>query len=99
MKSGNGYVYDEGSKRQLEIIGSVFKKCGSIIVATDAGREGEVIFRFIYQYLGCSKPFERLWINSLTEKAIIHGFQNLKQGSEFNGLFEAGRERRNVTGS
>ena len=93
VKSGNGYVYDEGSKRQLEIIGSVFKKCGSIIVATDAGREGEVIFRFIYQYLGCSKPFERLWINSLTEKAIIHGFQNLKQGSEFNGLFEAGRER------
>ncbi|MDQ1805084.1 DNA topoisomerase [Chryseobacterium sp. CKR4-1] len=93
VKSGNGYVYDEGSKRQLEIIGSVFKKCDSIIVATDAGREGEVIFRFIYQYLGCTKPFERLWINSLTEKAIICGFQNLKQGSEFDGLFNAGRER------
>lgn len=93
VKSGNGYVYDEGSKKQLEIIDSVFKKCDSIIVATDAGREGEVIFRFIYQYLGCNKPFERLWINSLTEKAIIQGFQNLKQGSEFNGLFAAGRER------
>lgn len=93
VKSGNGYVYDEGSKKQLEIIGSVFKKCDSIIVATDAGREGEVIFRFIYQYLGCNKPFERLWINSLTEKAIIQGFQNLKRGSEFNGLFEAGRQR------
>ncbi|MGE6397093.1 DNA topoisomerase [Chryseobacterium scophthalmum] len=93
VKSGNGYIYDEGSKRQLEIIGSVFKRCDSIIVATDAGREGEVIFRYIYQYLGCTKPFERLWINSLTEKAIIHGFQNLKQGSDFNGVFEAGRER------
>lgn len=93
VKSGNGYVYDEGSKKQLEIIDSVFKKCDSIIVATDAGREGEVIFRFIYQYLGCNKPFERLWINSLTEKAIIQGFHNLKQGSEFNGLFAAGRER------
>ncbi|MGG7466675.1 MULTISPECIES: type IA DNA topoisomerase [Bacteroidota] len=93
VKSGNGYVYDEGSKKQLEIIDSVFRKSDSIIVATDAGREGEVIFRFIYQYLGCTKPFERLWINSLTEKAIIQGFQNLKQGSEFNGLFAAGRER------
>ncbi|WP_153848752.1 type IA DNA topoisomerase [Sphingobacterium paramultivorum] len=93
VKSGNGYIYDESSRIQLEIIGSVFKKCDSIIVATDAGREGEVIFRYIYQYLGCNKPFERLWINSLTEKAIVHGFQNLKRGSEFNGLFEAGRER------
>ncbi|UMQ43174.1 DNA topoisomerase [Chryseobacterium sp. Y16C] len=93
VKSGNGYVYDEGSKKQLEIIDSVFRKSDSIIVATDAGREGEVIFRFIYQYLGCTKPFERLWINSLTEKAIIQGFQNLKQGSEFDGLFVAGRER------
>lgn len=93
VKSGSGYVYDESSKKQLEVIGSVFEKCESIIVATDAGREGEVIFRYIYQHLGCNKPFERLWISSLTEKAIIQGFQNLKQGNDFNGLFEAGRER------
>lgn len=93
VKSGSTYIDDEGSKRQLEIIGFVFNRCDSIIAATDAGREGEVIFRFIYQYLGCTKPFERLWINSLTEKAIIQGFQNLKQGSEFNGLFQAGRAR------
>lgn len=93
VKSGNGYIDDQGSKRQLEIINSVFERCESIIVATDAGREGEVIFRYIYQYLGCDKPFERLWISSLTEKAIIQGFQNLKNGSDFNGLFEAGRER------
>jgi DNA topoisomerase-3 len=93
VKSVNGYIDDKGSRRQLEIIDFVFKQCDRIIVATDAGREGEVIFRFIYQHLGCNKPFERLWINSLTEKAIIQGFQNLKQGSEFDSFFQAGRER------
>lgn len=93
VKSDGGYIDDEGSKRQLEVIDFVFKKCDTIIVATDTGREGEVIFRYIYQYLACTKPFERLWINSLTEKAIIHGLQNLKPGSEFYGLFQAGRAR------
>lgn len=93
VKAGNGYVYDEGSKRQLEIIGEVFEKCDSIIVATDAGREGEVIFRYIYEYLGCHKLFERLWISSLTEKAIISGLNNLKSGADFDGLYYAGRER------
>ncbi|WP_353148532.1 DNA topoisomerase [Chryseobacterium sp.] len=93
VKTSNGYIEDEGSKQQLAIIDSVFKKCDSIIVATDAGREGEVIFRYIYQYLGCTKPFERLWINSLTEKAIIAGFENLKKGSDFDGLYYAGKER------
>ncbi|WP_426477472.1 DNA topoisomerase [Chryseobacterium sp. CBSDS_008] len=93
VKSGKGYVYDEGSKRQLEIIGDVFEKCDSIIVATDAGREGEVIFRYIYEYLDCQKPFERLWISSLTEKAIINGLNNLKKGTDFDGIYYAGRER------
>lgn len=93
VKSGNGYIDDQGSKRQLEIINSVFERCESIIVATDAGREGEVIFRYIYQYLGCDKPFERLWISSLTERAIIQGFKNLRKGSDFNGLYKAGKER------
>lgn len=93
IKSGKGLIDDEGSKRQLAVVESVFKRCESIIVATDAGREGEVIFRFIYQYLGCTKPFERLWINSLTEKAIIDGFKNLLPGSDFNGLFLAGKQR------
>ncbi|WP_100075232.1 type IA DNA topoisomerase [Chryseobacterium camelliae] len=93
IKSGKGLIDDEGSKRQLAVVESVFKRCESIIVATDAGREGEVIFRFIYQYLGCTKPFERLWINSLTEKAIIDGFKNLLPGSDFNGLYLAGKQR------
>jgi len=93
VKAGKGYIEDEGSKRQLEVIGGVFEKCDSIIVATDAGREGEVIFRYIYEYLGCRKPFERLWISSLTEKAIINGLNNLKKGADFDGLYDAGRER------
>lgn len=93
VKSGSGYIPDEGSRRQLEVIKRVFSQCDRIIVATDAGREGEVIFRYIYEYLGCDKPFDRLWISSLTEKAIITGLQNLRNGSEFNGLYEAGRSR------
>lgn len=93
VKSANGYVEDEGSKKQLQTISYVFERCESIIAATDAGREGEVIFRYIYEYLNCKKPFERLWISSLTEKAIIAGFDNLQKGSDFDGLFYAGRER------
>lgn len=93
VKSGKGYIEDEGSKKQLKTIGYVFDTCDSIIVATDAGREGEVIFRYIYEYLKCSKPFERLWISSLTEKAIITGFDKLKKGSDFDGLYKAGRAR------
>ncbi|MDR2270414.1 MAG: topoisomerase C-terminal repeat-containing protein [Sphingobacterium sp.] len=93
VKANGSYIDDPGSRQQLEIIKSVFDRCDSIIVATDAGREGEVIFRYIYEYLGCQKPFERLWISSLTEKAIINGLENLKDGRVFDGLYEAGRER------
>lgn len=93
VKAGNGFIPDQGSRLQLEVIRKVFSQCDRIIVATDAGREGEVIFRYIYEYLQCDKPFDRLWISSLTEKAIITGLQNLRRGSEFNGLYEAGRSR------
>ncbi|QRY55892.1 type IA DNA topoisomerase [Sphingobacterium siyangense] len=93
VRSSGGYVEDEGSKKQLQTISYVFDRCDSIIAATDAGREGEVIFRYIYEYLNCKKSFERLWISSLTEKAIIAGFDNLRRGSDFDGLFYAGRER------
>ncbi|AKK71346.1 DNA topoisomerase I [Chryseobacterium gallinarum] len=93
VKTKNSYIPDEGARRQLEVIKCVFNQCNRIIVATDAGREGEVIFRYIYEYLECDKPFDRLWISSLTEKAIIAGLDNLRDGSEFNGLYEAGRSR------
>ena len=58
-----------------------------IICATDAGREGELIFRLVYQFAGCKKPFKRLWISSLEKKAIIKGFNNLKNGNEFDNLY------------
>lgn len=92
-KSEKNYVVDTGVVKQLKIIEKVFDRCDSIIVATDAGREGELIFRYIYEYLQCSKPFERLWISSLTEKAIKQGFENLKPGKEFDGLFLAAKVR------
>ncbi|MBD0724777.1 DNA topoisomerase III [Flavobacterium sp. L1I52] len=93
IKRDNGYVPDAAALKQLKIIEQLVKNCESIIVATDAGREGELIFRYIYQYLKCDKPFQRLWISSLTEKAILKGFDNLKSGKEFDGLYFAAQER------
>lgn len=93
IKSDKSYVPDSGAVRQLKIIEQVISRCDSIIVATDAGREGELIFRYIYDYLKCSKPFQRLWISSLTEKAIKQGFENLKDGANFDGLYLAGQGR------
>jgi len=93
VKTGKGYTADTGALKQLKIIEQLFNKCDSIIAATDAGREGELIFRYIYEYLKCSKPFERLWISSLTEKAIRQGFENLKPGTAFDGLFQSAQAR------
>ena len=95
MKKNNNYVQDEGALKQLKIIEQLLKNSKSIIVATDAGREGELIFRYIYEYLKCNLPFQRLWISSLTEKAILNGFDNLKPGKNFDGLYFAavGRSR------
>lgn len=93
VKKDKGYAVDTGAIKQLKVIEELFNRSTSIIAATDAGREGELIFRYIYQYLKCSKPFERLWISSLTEKAIRHGLDNLKAGEQFDGLFEAAQGR------
>ena len=93
IKKGKSYVPDNGALKQLKIIEQVISKSESIIVATDAGREVELIFRYIYDYFKCNKPFERLWISSLTEKAIKHGLENLKPGSDFDGLYHAGQGR------
>ena len=93
IKTNNGYVTDLAALNQLKIIEQFLKNCERIIVATDAGREGELIFRYIYEYLKCDKPFERLWISSLTEKAILKGFDKLKPGKEFDGLYFAAQGR------
>ncbi|CAN1528061.1 TopA Topoisomerase IA [Flavobacteriaceae bacterium] len=95
IKKDKVYSADIGALKQLKIIQQLTNRCDSIIVATDAGREGELIFRYIYEFLNCQKPFQRLWISSLTEKAIREGFDNLKSGVEFDGLYNAalGRSR------
>ncbi|WP_264564380.1 type IA DNA topoisomerase [Flavobacterium sp. N3904] len=93
VKKDKGYTVDSGALKQLRVIEQVIGSSEKIIVATDAGREGELIFRYIYEYLKCNKPFERLWISSLTEKAIKLGFDNLKPGSDFDGLYLAAQGR------
>lgn len=93
VKKDKSYTADSGALKQLKVIEQVFNRSDSIIVATDAGREGELIFRYIYEHLRCNKPFERLWISSLTEKAIKQGFDNLKLGSDFDGLYHAAKGR------
>ncbi|QRQ62962.1 type IA DNA topoisomerase [Sphingobacterium multivorum] len=93
VKIDKGYTADTGALKQLKVIEQLFNRSNSIIVATDAGREGELIFRYIYEYLKCNKPFERLWISSLTEKAIKQGFDNLKDGKQFDGLYQAAQGR------
>lgn len=84
---------DRSIKQQLDIIGSLFDKSDEIIVATDAGREGELIFRYIYNYLNCRKRFRRLWISSLTDKAIREGLQALRPGEEYDALYRSAKAR------
>ena len=93
VKTENGYKPDAGVLAQIKIIGKLFDSSERIIVATDAGREGELIFRYLYAYLGCSQPFDRLWISSLTDTAIREGLQNLKDGKEYDNLYHAAKAR------
>jgi DNA topoisomerase-3 len=83
------------TKKQFQIIKSLMHRhdVGELICATDAGREGELIFRYIYQLAECNKPFKRLWISSMTEEAIYKGFQELKDGSEYDTLYHSARCR------
>ena len=60
-----------------------------LVCATDAGREGELIFRLVYYQAGCKKPFKRLWISSMEDEAIKEGFDNLREGSDYDNLYEA----------
>ncbi|ABQ06042.1 type IA DNA topoisomerase [Flavobacterium johnsoniae] len=93
QKIDAGYTADAGAQKQLKTIKYVVGLSDLIIVATDAGREGELIFRYIYEYLEFRKPFVRLWISNLTEKAIRKGLENLKPASELDGLYLAAQAR------
>jgi len=87
VKGKYGYDTDPSAKAQLKVISDIFRQCDHIIVATDAGREGELIFRHIYNYLKCNKPFSRLWISSLTDCAIREGLAKIKDGKEYDNLY------------
>lgn len=89
VKTKDGVVDDPSARKQLDIINKLFEEATEIIVATDAGREGELIFRYIYYYLKCKKPFKRLWISSQTDEAIKDGFRNLKDGTLYDSLFNS----------
>ena len=87
------YQKDPLKNKQIQYIEKLFNGSSEIIVATDAGREGELIFRYIYEYLGCKIPFRRLWISSLTDEAISNGLKNLKDGHEYDNLSNAAHAR------
>ncbi len=93
VKAEKGYKPDSGVMAQIKVITRLFNGSEQIVVATDAGREGELIFRYLYHYIGCSTPFVRLWISSLTDKAIREGLRNLENGSKYDNLFLAAKAR------
>lgn len=93
VRKDNEYISDPVALKQLKVIRSCFDKADRIIVATDAGREGELIFRYIYSYLNCHKLYDRLWISSLTDKAIREGLANLKPGSHYDNLYYSAKAR------
>lgn len=85
------YVISKGKEKQMKIIGELMKKTEvkEIIAATDAGREGELIFRLVYEKLSCKKPVRRIWISSMEESAIAEGFQNLRNGVDYELLYQS----------
>lgn len=91
------YLVSPATKKQFDVIKSLMKRedISSLVCATDAGREGELIFRLVYHQAGCKKPFERLWISSMEDTAIREGFQNLRPSAEYDNLYAAAlcRER------
>ena len=93
VRKDKEYTSDPAALKQLKAIRGCFDRADRIIVATDAGREGELIFRYIYQYLDCKKPFERLWISSLTDKAIREGLAHLKAGTAYENLYHSAKAR------
>ena len=81
--------------QQFKVLSSLMKdkRVTELVCATDAGREGELIFRLVYDKAGCTKPFKRLWISSLEDSAIREGFNHLRDGKEYDRLYEAALSR------
>lgn len=91
------YEVSQATRKQYQILKSLMERSDvtSLVCATDAGREGELIFRLVYNQARCKKPFERLWISSMEDAAILEGFEKLKPGTQYDLLYEAAlcRER------
>lgn len=89
------WVVAESTAPQFENLKALMLRddVDEIICATDAGREGECVFRYVYNLAGCTKPFKRLWISSMTDEAIRDGFSNLRDGSEYDALYRSGLAR------
>ena len=89
------YQVSAGTRKQFGILRQLMKRddVESLVCATDAGREGELIFRLVYHQCRCKKPFERLWISSMEDSAIREGFANLKPSTEYDALYEAALSR------
>ena len=85
------YEVPKDKKTQLALLCRLMKdkRVDSVVCATDAGREGELIFRLVYKYAGCNKPMERLWISSMEDAAIREGFDRLRPGSDYDKLYDA----------
>lgn len=85
------FTVDPGKKEQFKVLADLMNRddIAGLVCATDAGREGELIFRLVYQQAGCQKPMERLWISSMEEEAIRSGFEALRPGADYDRLFEA----------
>ena len=93
VKADKGYKADAVAVKQIKVITKLWNESDSIIVATDCAREGELIFRYLYAYIGCTLPFRRLWISSLTDAAIRKGLKELKDGREYDDLYLAAKAR------
>lgn len=93
VKTDTGWIPDIDAVLQLKVIEKVFAACDTLIAATDAGREGQMVFRYLYQYLGCKQPCYRLWISSLTDEAVRAGMENLKPDSLYDAMYLAADSR------
>ncbi|WP_346712605.1 MULTISPECIES: DNA topoisomerase [Bacteroidaceae] len=93
VKTDKGCKADAAAVKQIKVITKLWNESEGIIVATDCAREGELIFRYLYAYIGCTLPFQRLWISSLTDAAIRKGLKELKDGHEYDSLYLAAKAR------
>ena len=85
------FIVPDEKKQQFEIVRALLNRSDvdSVTAATDAGREGELIFRFVYQMASCTKPVKRLWVSSMEDAAIREGFANLRPDSDYDALYQS----------